>query len=159
SIATWQSIEKTRAFTRAVAAEKVAKTEAGNNREVSQFLKGMLKGLGPSVSVARDTGVLRDILDKTAESTARDLTNQPLVALELRTTIAGTYGDLGLVSQMEEMARQNLKLARSLLGDQNTAAGEALYQISEAGTHRGKLGEAETSIRQALQIYKNLYGN
>ena len=135
-----------------------ARGEAANNRQVAQFLKTMLKGLGPSVSMTRDTKVLRGILDKAAEATAKDLINQPTVALELRTTIADTYGDLGLLDAMEQMAREDLKLARALFGQKNALAAEALYQIGQVEMSRGNLGEAEHVIRESLEMRRNLFG-
>ena len=157
--ALWQFAQKAYAYKRAVTAEISARTEAAHSRQVAQFLKSMLQGLGPSVGVARDTALLGQILDKTAARTAEDLTNQPLVALELRSTIAATYGDLGLFVRMEELSRQNLELAQALLGGTNTAVADALYQIGEAEKYRRNLEEAERFAREALQMRKDLFGS
>ena len=52
----------------------------------------MLKGVGPSVALGRDTKMLREILDKTAERVGKDLKDQPEVEAELRTTVGQVYG-------------------------------------------------------------------
>ena len=83
----------------AEADEKKAKTEASKSQQVAQFLKDMLKGVGPSVALGRDTTMLREILDKTAERVGKDLTNQPEVEVELRAILTLTYEELALFKQ------------------------------------------------------------
>src|SRR6266567_1302103 len=46
-------------FFRAQAEKKNAQTEAAKSRQVAQFLKDMLNGVGPSVALGRDTTMLR----------------------------------------------------------------------------------------------------
>jgi hypothetical protein len=46
-------------------------------QRATQFLKDMLKGVGPSFALGRDTTMLREILDKTAEGVGKDLKDQP----------------------------------------------------------------------------------
>jgi tetratricopeptide (TPR) repeat protein len=134
----------------------------------------MLQGVGPSVALGRDTTMLREILDKTAGRVDEDLTNQPETAIELRTTLAASYGELGLFDKMEEMARKNLELARSTLGEENTAVANALsYREAQtirkrlsanprgpllmalAGVLRkqGHLSEAEAIVRDATKAF------
>ena len=60
--ATWQFVEKSRAYRRVVAAEQKAQAEAAKSEQVAQFLKDMLQGLGQSVALGRDTKMLREIL-------------------------------------------------------------------------------------------------
>ena len=52
---TWQAVRATRA-------ETIVETEAARSAQVAQFLKDMLKGVGPSVSRGRDATLLREIL-------------------------------------------------------------------------------------------------
>ncbi|HUI07399.1 MAG TPA: serine/threonine-protein kinase, partial [Verrucomicrobiae bacterium] len=72
---------------KAEAGEQKANTEAAKSQQVARFLEDMLQGVGPSVALGRDTTMLKEILDKTAERVGKDLTNQPLVEAELRNTI------------------------------------------------------------------------
>ena len=62
---------------------------------MAQFLKDILEGVGPSVALGRDSTMLKEILDKTAERVGKDLKDQPEVEAELRSTIGTTYCELG----------------------------------------------------------------
>ena len=62
-----------------------ANREATRSQQVAQFLQDMLKGVGPSVARGRDTAMLREILDKTAQRLDKELKNQPDVEADLRT--------------------------------------------------------------------------
>jgi tetratricopeptide (TPR) repeat protein len=135
--------------TREVAAAMLAQTEAAKSQQVAQFLKDMLQGLGPSVTLGRDPTMVRELLDRAANRIDRDLANQPEIAIELWTTLAATYGELGLHDKMEELAHKNLELARSTFGDENLAVANALHQLGEAQFFREKTDEAETLTREA----------
>jgi len=158
-LSTWLFLREKAARQRAVAAEQKAKTEASKNQQVAQFLKDMLQGVGPSVALGRDTTMLREILDKTADRVGKDLTNQPEVQVELRATLAWTYDKLGLYKQMEDIARETLWLSRSQLGEQHPAVADALGQLGVAMASLGQLGEAETLNRESLAMRKKLLGN
>ena len=60
-------------FFKAKAEKKKAQTEAAKSQKVAQFLKDMLQGVGPNVALGRDTTMLREIADKTAERVGKDL--------------------------------------------------------------------------------------
>jgi poly-gamma-glutamate capsule biosynthesis protein CapA/YwtB (metallophosphatase superfamily) len=79
AIALWQSIEKTRAYNRAVAAEKIAQTEAAKSWQIAQFLTEVLQGADPATAKGRDTAILWDILDKAAKRVSEE-THQPLLS-------------------------------------------------------------------------------
>lgn len=64
-LAIWQAIEKSRAYTRAVAAETAARVEAAKSRQVADLFRKMFGGMKHSVALGRDTTVLREIAEKT----------------------------------------------------------------------------------------------
>src|SRR5262249_3920413 len=70
-------VVSTRMYFEAQAEKKKAQTEAIKSRQVAQFLKDMLSGVDASVALGRDSTMLREILDKTAERVGTELTNQP----------------------------------------------------------------------------------
>ena len=111
---------------KSVLAETKAKTEGNKSKEVARFLSEMLEGVGPSKARGRDTTMLREILDKTAERIGHELTNQPEVEVELRSTLADIYRELGLYQRQEEMARQNLQLIQTRFGEESEEEGVAL---------------------------------
>src|SRR5207245_5350973 len=97
----WQAVRATRAEreqtqlrARAEANEHKAETEAARSVEVAQFMKDMLKGVGPAVALGRDTTLLHEILDKTAQRLDK-LKDEPLIEAELRNTIGEVYLALG----------------------------------------------------------------
>jgi TPR repeat protein len=119
----------------------------------------MLNGVGPSVALGRDTKLLKEILDRTAERVGKDLTNRPEVEAELRGTLGNVYYDLGDSQQAEAMHRKALELKRKL-NDQGGAARE-LHSLGTALWRQQtpeKLAEAEEINREALALRRKLYG-
>jgi len=157
-VSTWLLVQERTARQRAILAEKKAQTEASKSQQVAAFLKKMLEGVGPSKALGRDTRMLREILDKTALSVGRELTNQPEVEIEVRRILAKTYDDLELYPQMEAMARESLQVARSRLGEESAGVATSLSNIGDALMHQGKLGEAEKFNRQSLALKEKLFG-
>src|SRR6185295_849733 len=105
-LSTWQAIRATRA-------ERRSTREATKSEQVAKLLKEMLKSVGPSKALGRDTTMLKEILDKTARQIGRELTNQPEVELELRITLANTYSELGDYKKAEEMALESVRLTQT----------------------------------------------
>ncbi|MBI3850249.1 MAG: serine/threonine protein kinase [Verrucomicrobia bacterium] len=136
-----------------------ALAEAAKSKQVAEFLKDMLKGIGPSVALGRDTTMLREILDKTAERVGRDLTNQPEVEAELRSTIGGVYYQLAEYDKAEAMDRAALAIRRKVLGNMHTAVADSLEALGYVLWDQMKLTEAEALHREALTIRKKLLGN
>jgi serine/threonine protein kinase/tetratricopeptide (TPR) repeat protein len=177
-LSTWQFVEKSRAYQRAVIAERAqnasrkeaeiaraneakqrgqAETEAGKSRQVAQFLEDMLKGVGPSVALGRDTTLLREILDKTRERVGRDLTNQPAVEIELCTVLAETYLDLEAFNQAESIARTGLERSRSLYGEEYPATARLLVDLGFAVYRLGDhSAQALAFMREGYAIQEKL---
>ena len=62
----------------------------------------------PSAALGRDTTMLREILDRTAERVGKEMTNQPAVEAELRSLIGTLYQEIGNYDRAEEMHRAAL---------------------------------------------------
>jgi serine/threonine protein kinase/tetratricopeptide (TPR) repeat protein len=185
AIALWQSIEKTRAYGRAVAAEQEAKsarateaqarrqaeeartraeanekkaqTGAAQSRQVAQFLGEIFHGLAPTVALGRDTTLLKGILDKAAQRISTELTNQPEVEIELRSNLAESYNELGLFKEEAKMARQCLELARAHFPAESPQVAEGLFQMALALNSLGQLKEAEAAARESVSIRRKLF--
>jgi len=138
---------------------EIARTEAARSQQTAQFPTDMLKGVGPSVAMGRDTTMLREIVDKTVERIDKDLTDQPEVQIELRLTLAQVYLELQLYKKAEETARQTLALARSHLGAVSLPAADALGKLGIALDALRSLEEAETVTRQAIAMQRKLRGS
>jgi serine/threonine protein kinase/Tfp pilus assembly protein PilF len=136
-----------------------ANREASRSQQVAQFLQDMLQGVGPSVARGRDTVMLREILDKTAQRLDKELKNQPDVEADLRTTIGSVYFDLGQYTNAEAMHREALALRKKLLGSEHPAVAKSLSNVGISLWRQGKLAEAEILIREALVMQKRLLGS
>jgi serine/threonine protein kinase/tetratricopeptide (TPR) repeat protein len=147
---------------RAEANEKKAETEAAKSAQVAQFLKDMLAGVDSSAALGRDTTLLREILDKTAERVGKDLTNQPEVEAELRMTLGRTYFEVGESVKSEAMYREALAIFRRLFGDENQKVATALNGVAISLWGRlwseRRWEEVESLYREALAIHKKISG-
>ena len=159
AVSTWMFFKEKQARERAVAAEQKATTEVGKSQQVAQFLKDMLKGVGPSVALGRDTTMLREILDKTAERVGKDLKDQPEVEAELLATISSVYFDLGEWMAAEEMGRRALSIRRKRFGNEHPAVARSLLGVATRLQMQGKNAEAEIMHREALAMQRKLLGN
>jgi tetratricopeptide (TPR) repeat protein len=142
------------ALREARAATASAKLEA----EVAQFLKDMLKGAAPSIAVGRDTRILKEILDRTAQRIGKDLQDQPEVEAELASTLGQVYQELAQYPQAEKMLRRSLELRRRLLGEDNLTVAQTMSDLSPALWNQAKLTEGESLQRRALAIRTRLSG-
>ena len=146
------------AWRQAKANERTARAEAKKSEQVAKFLTDMLQGVGPSVALGRDTTMLKEILDKTAERVGRDLTNQPEVEADLRMTLGGTYQALGQYPQAEAMQREALRLRRLRFGPKHPDVAKSLNSLAVVLWYRGDLTNAEKHYRDALAMERELLG-
>jgi eukaryotic-like serine/threonine-protein kinase len=163
-VSTAQAVRARRAEREQTRLREIAQTKEKKSEQVAQFLQDMLKGVGPSVALGRDTTMLREILDKTAERIGQDLTNQPEVEVELGLTLAATYHDLALFKSMERVARKTLLVAQAKLGVENESVAASLIALGDALQHMGsiepeKLEESEKLNREGLAMSRKLFGN
>jgi len=136
-----------------------AQTEEARSRQVTQFLKKMLEGVGPSVARGRDTEMLREILDKTAGQIGAEIRDQPVVEAELRGLIGRLYVEIGHYEGAETMARAALALHRRLFGPEAGETGSALNDLGIALWKQRKLAEAEAAYEESLAIRRKQFGN
>jgi len=155
-VSTWQAVRATRAEREQARLRQLAETKEKTSEQVSQFLKDMLKGVGPSVALGRKTEMLREILDRTAERIGTDLKEQPEVEAELRFIIGNTYFELAEFAKAEAMHRESLRLRRLTFGPTNAATADSLSALGEAV--RG-YPESEALHREALAVRRQIFGN
>ena len=118
----------------------------------------MLQGVAPSVALGRDTTMLREIVDKTAERIDKELDGQPEVQGELRLTLAQVYFELQLYRETENIARHTLERARASIGEENLVVADALLQRGRALSYLRAFDEAETVTREAIAMQRKLRG-
>ena len=122
------------------------------SQKVKKFLEDMLKGVGPSVARGRDTEMLREILDETAERLDKELTNQPGVEAEISGIIAGLYAEIGYPSKGEDLARRALAIRSETFGANSLQAAESLNLLGMLLVMQQKQPEAEQARTEALAI-------
>jgi eukaryotic-like serine/threonine-protein kinase len=168
-VSTWQAIRATRAEREQTRLRQLAEIKERKSEQVAQFMKDMLASIDPVVAMGRDTALLREILDRTAERIGKDLTNQPEVKAELQSTIADVYYSLGERTKAEEMHREALRIRKKLFGDEHLGVAASLdgvaymvfdeaYNLPESLRNQGKLDEAEHMNREALATRRSLLG-
>ena len=143
----------------AVENERKAREEATRSAHVAAFLREMLGGVNPATARGRDTSLLREILDKTAQRVSTDLKDFPLVEADLRETLGQTYYALGLYAQAEENWEAALAIDRAHHGEQNAEVAGLLSSIGAAKLARGDAKGAEPLMRRSLEMRRALFGN
>jgi len=105
-----------------------ALTEGAKATQISEFLTGMLAGVGPAAARGRDTTMLQEILAETDTRLGRDLGDQPEVEAALRDVLASTSVDLGDYQPAMNQAQRSLALKEKVFGhdDHRTAMSVAL---------------------------------
>jgi eukaryotic-like serine/threonine-protein kinase len=157
-IAYWQFLEKSKAYNRAVAAEKQAKIEAANSKQTAGFLTGMLKSFGEAKVQGRDTALLLAVMDKTAARISSELTNQPEVEIQVQYFIGDILQSIDPV-KAEAIHRSALVLARKYLGSDHPDVVALITYLANDLRYQGKPFEAEAPAREALAIKRKLFGN
>jgi len=157
-VSTWQAVRASRAERKESAQRQRAEAQASRSEQVAQFLKDMLEGVGPSVALGRDTTMLKEILDKTAQRVGKDLKAQPEVEAELRSTMGEVYWALGEYGLAEAMQTNALTIRRRLLGSNHLDVATSLDYLTRALWSQGRLPEAERLEREALVIRQRLRG-
>jgi len=147
----------------ALARERQSRRQADaasvKSRQVTTFLEKMLNGVGPSVARGRDTAMLREILDQTAERVGKEMANQPAVEAELRSLIGKLYEQLGNPGQAEGMERGALAIRRRQFGPESREAAASLNDLGLELMAQHKLPEAEAVHSKALAIRRRLLGD
>jgi len=140
-------------------ARRQADSAAEKSRQVSLFLENMLKGVGPAVALGRDTGLLREILDRTAARVTTDLRNEPEVEAEICNTLGEVYRELGLPGNAEEFHNDARALQTKIGGGKLADAALSLNDLATVLRDEGRLAEAESLHREALALRRKIYGD
>ena len=135
-----------------------ARKEARRSQEMARFLKQMLESAGPSSARGRDSSMMREILDKTADRIGKELEDYPAVEADLRITLGKTYSDLGLITNALEMTMEGLRLARAHIGPTNAEVATALANLGAMFYDAEDLEASERYAREALDMRLHLFG-
>jgi tetratricopeptide (TPR) repeat protein len=141
---------------RARQAEKKARNEAAKSNRVAHFFEEMLQGVGPSVSLGRDTTVLAEILDKASSRLSTELSDEPEAEIFLTGAVAGVYQQLQQFTKAEEMMRASLELGKRVYGDHNPAIVSIIVNLTWVLFSERRYSEAEQTAQEALAIIRSV---
>jgi tetratricopeptide (TPR) repeat protein len=119
----------------------------------------MLEGVGSSVARGRDTTMLREILDRTAERIRTEIGSQPVVEAELSSLIGRLYLDVGNYEKAEIAQRRALEIYRRLFGAESVEAAAALSELAQTLWRKGMVADAGEMHREALAIRRRRFGD
>lgn len=107
-----------------------AKAEALRSRQTSRFLEDMLAAAGPSVARGRDTTLLREILDHTAERIETELQESPEIEGDVAIILGNTYYDIGQHKRAATMFQRAVACYRSEPGGDSPKLAIALGELA-----------------------------
>jgi TPR repeat protein len=157
-IATWMYFGERTAKREQARLRQLAEAKETTARQVSQFLKDMLQSVGPSVALGRDTTLLREILQNTADRVQKDLKSQPVTEAELLSVIGHVYNEMEEYGKAEIVHRLALSLRRSALGSEHADVATSLRDLGWAIMCENRRAEAEPLLREALAIRRRVFG-
>lgn len=128
------------------------------SQQVSKFMKDILAQAGVSKALGRDSTMMREILDKTAERIGTELQAYPTVQAELRGVIGQTYEDIDEYELAVKQTAEQLRLRREVHTGDHPDLAAALFDHASANESLGKMKEAEALIREALGMRQRLFG-
>ncbi|MFN8546620.1 MAG: tetratricopeptide repeat protein [Candidatus Eisenbacteria bacterium] len=134
-----------------------ARTEAAKAQQVAAFLGDMLEGAGPSVARGRDTALLREILDRTAERVRTELSKQPDVAAGIERILGSTYLEIGDLAAADQHARAAYELHRRVRRAPHEDLARDLSLLTDTDWRRGRLARADSLGREALAMWRALH--
>jgi serine/threonine protein kinase/tetratricopeptide (TPR) repeat protein len=144
-----------------LARERQIRREADSDKieaqQVTGFLETTLQGVGPSVALGRDTTMLREILDRTADRLG-DMTNQPAVEAELSDVIGNLYHEVGDYRRAEDLLDAAVTIRRKVSGPASAETATSINNLGLAYMVESKLPEAEQSYREAYNIRQKIFG-
>ena len=144
-----------------LARERQVRREADSDKleaqQVTKFLESTLQGVGPSVALGRDTTMLREMLDNTADRVG-EMTNQPAVEAELCDVIGNLYREVGNYRRAEDLLGTAVAARRKVSGPESAETATSLNNLGQAYMVQNKLPEAEQAYNEAYKIRQKIFG-
>jgi serine/threonine-protein kinase len=151
------TVGTTAGMVRARRAEASARAEAATAERYSDFLVGMFEAAAPEVSKGREIGA-REMLDRGAARSRKELANEPLLEARLLATIGWVYTRLGLYSKARPTLDDAVALARGQGDRGKLDLAQALFRRGQDERYLNEPAKAESDDREALAILERVYG-
>ena len=134
-----------------------ANLEAETAKETADFMVGLFEVADPGEARGKSI-TANEILDRASRRIDTGLERQPLVRAKLQLTMAEVYKGLGLYNSSVQLAERSWMDRRSALGDQAPATLSARSELGDSLRFLGKLGDAESHLRAALEAQRTVDG-
>jgi eukaryotic-like serine/threonine-protein kinase len=163
---TWALLQARRAGREAAASAVEARRQTAIAESVNAFLnRDLLSAVAPSArrGQGKDVG-MREVLDVAAEridqasKAGGRFAGEPLVEASIRTTLGGTYYDLGEYAAAEPQLRRALELHRTARGNQDRDTARLMNRLALLNWRQGRLDEADPLSREAFEVGRQLLG-
>jgi eukaryotic-like serine/threonine-protein kinase len=132
--------------------KRTAEVEEARSAQVAQFMKNMLKGVGPQVALGRDTTLLRAILDQEAARVRADVSTQLEVTVDLLETLGLVYTVIGEHRLGEKLLWEALNRYEKQHGRKNLVIARLLHEIGSVVELQGASYRPEGPLREALVL-------
>ncbi len=139
-----------------------ARREAAKAERINTFLQNVLAFSSPSwlssnTKHNREATVV-EALEAASQRVETELTDQPEVAAAVDFTLGMTFRSLSRFELAEKHMRESLAIRRRLLGPQDQDVAQSLAGLGDI-IYASKNGEAESSLREAIAIYRRAEKN
>ncbi|MEZ6014548.1 MAG: serine/threonine-protein kinase [Planctomycetota bacterium] len=150
------SVGMLRADTRRREAEVALRDADG----LATFLQEMLGSVQASVALGRDTALLREIVDRAAQSLDEGaLAASPDAVVRLKRTLGTTYADVAAFDEAERMLTDALSLARGRAPLDEVSLATSLEDLASfIALHLRDFARAEPLAREALALRRAARG-
>lgn len=142
---------------RATRAERVAANEAAAAKQVTDFLVNLFEGSNPGELQDKNL-TARELLDRGAARSQRNLTRQPELQSRMMHTIGSVYTSLGLYESARAQLEQALQTRQRSFGPSTPAVAETELALGDAIAGHGDAAEAEKHYERALAIREKTFG-
>ncbi|MCA8942756.1 MAG: tetratricopeptide repeat protein [Planctomycetes bacterium] len=136
---------------RAEAERQEAEMQANRAEAVTALVQEMLESANPSRNRGRDYTV-RELLDEFSDGLGDKLAKEPEVEASLRAIMAKAYLGLGSYEKAASHAEIALAKRRQVLDAEHPAIAGSLVTLAGIVGRQGRLGDAESMLREALTI-------
>jgi serine/threonine-protein kinase len=124
--------------------------------EVRTFLLETFAASGPD-QAGPDTLTARQLLERRAATLANAYLQDEEIRAEMMSVLAEGYEKLGLPGEAEPLARQALEIRRRRLGPRHPDVATSLNILGWLLRERGALDEAESTLRQAVEVGRAVF--
>ncbi len=131
---------------------KRAQQAAMRAERMVAFLKETLSVIDPYQAGKNIT--VRELLDNATRRVETELSSEPEIEGEIRTTLGITYQNLGMYDQAEEHLQRALSLVRQRFPNASPEMAAALKHLALLRHYQGDLGAADSLFRQSLHLFR-----